>query len=74
MMLAKNDNTFNVETKLEHAIFLQNIAAINAGKYESCISYEAIEDYYKTFWRIWDWDYKRCVSPDILEKLKPYIV
>lgn len=72
-MMLKNENTFRVHKLLLNAIYLQNIEKINVGKFEKKISFDVIENYDKTFWRLWDWSYKRCVSPDVLQELKPYL-
>lgn len=73
MLLAKNENTCRIHKMLVDAIYLQNIESIEKGNCRDCIGYSSIESYDRTLFRLWDWSYKHCVSPEILERLRPYI-
>ena len=73
--LAKNMNTFNCHEKIGKAIYDYKTACINVHAWDDLhsIEYKDMEDYNKSFWRLWDWGYTRILSKDKFEIIKPYI-
>lgn len=73
ILICKNSNTYKVHCKLINAIYLYNMNLIEHYCFSDFINYDVIESYDRTLWRLWDWGYTQCVSPDVLKKLGPYI-
>lgn len=73
--LAKNMNTFRCHETINKAIYDYKIACINVRAWGDLhsVEYKDMEDYNKTFWRLWDWGYTRIFPKDKLEIIKPYI-
>ena len=72
-LILKNTNTYNMHYKLSNAIHTYNISVIDKHEYDKTISYDIMEEYNATLWRLFDWGYTRILPPDILELVKPYI-
>lgn len=68
----KNENTYKNITKINYAIYRYQIDCIT-NNVESIIDYSDMEDYDKTFWRLWDWGYTRILPKDKFEIIQPYI-
>ena len=68
----KNQNTYNQRIKIQTAIYEYKIDMLNNGKPE-LVSYDDMEMYGKTFYRLWDWGYKKILPKDKFEIKKPYI-
>ena len=71
----KNTNTFNCHEKIGKAIYKYKTRCIEECAWDDLhsIEYKDMEDYNKTFWRLWDWGYTRILSKDKFEIIKPYI-
>ena len=73
VMLIKNEITYKNQEIILFAIHEYNEDMISRLKCSSCISYDEMEDYNSTLWRLWDWGYKHIVPPEIFEAIIPYI-
>lgn len=67
-MLIKNNNTSNKRELIIDAIYLYN-----SEHYDNRISYDYMEDYETTLYRLWDWGYTNIVPKHIYVKIEPYI-
>lgn len=75
VLMFKNDNTCKNRLKILEAIYEYQITYINNNTAIGGLKVIAndIEDYDKTFWRLWDWGYTRILPKDKFEIIKPYI-
>jgi hypothetical protein len=55
------------------AIYRHNLLMIHRGRSEYMLSYDCIEKFERTLFRLWDWGYKHIVPPEVLKRIKPYI-
>lgn len=67
-MYVKNNNTSNKRELIIDAIYLYNLE-----HYDNRISYDYMEDYETTLYRLWDWGCTNIVPKHIYVKIKPYI-
>lgn len=72
-ILVKNNNTLNKRFIITNAIFEYNVDIINGIVIGSLMSYDDIESYDRTLWRLWDWGYKHILPKDKYELIKGYI-
>lgn len=72
-MAVKNNNTLNKRFIITNAIFEYNVDIINGIVIGSLMSYDDIESYDRTLWRLWDWGYKHILPKDKYELIKGYI-
>lgn len=75
---AKNDNTLKNRMKIHFAINNMTLEAMRAGDTDAYNEimvnlYDNMEPYDKTFWRFWDWGYKRILPPEKFKLVEPYI-
>ncbi len=68
-ILCKNSNTCNQRCKIIDAIAQYNL---EHGCVER-VSYDALEPYTKTLFRVFDWGHKHIVDKNILKIIEPYI-
>lgn len=75
VMGLKNDFTFGARTKITDAIFRYHMHCLMSGDYEGArlVTFEDMESYDTTMYRIWDWGYKRILPPDKFELIRPFI-
>lgn len=72
VMMVKNENTYSMQMKIARAIYYYHISCIEQRK--TCdISYEDMESYNRTLYRIWDWGYKNILPKEKFEIVKEYI-
>lgn len=69
----KNRNTYKNQTIIINAIHRHNIDVLEKGCSVSIIHYTCMKSYFYSFLNIFDWDYKNIVSPEIYERIKPFI-
>lgn len=69
LLLYKNDITYKHHIRLIDAIFEYQ----NNNNFTTDISYDQIEDYGRSLFRLWDWGYKNIVSKDVYKKIEKYI-
>lgn len=72
-MMVKNNNTLNKRFIIADAIFEYNVDIINGIVIGSLMSYDDMESYDRTLWRLWDWGYKHILPKDKYELIKDYI-
>lgn len=72
-ILVKNNNTLNKRFIIINAIFEYNVDIINGIVIGSLMSYDDMESYDRTLWRLWDWGYKHILPKDKYELIKGYI-
>lgn len=72
-VIAKNNNTFNKRCVIINAIFEYNKDIINGVVTGQLISFNDLENYDRTLWRLWDWGYKSILPKDKYELIKDYI-
>jgi hypothetical protein len=72
VMSQKNDVTLRHRLIIIEAIHDYGVDMIYQGQTPQ-VSYDDMEDYDKTYYRLWDWSYKRIVPPKEFELIKPYI-
>lgn len=72
-MVVKNNNTLNKRFIIINAIFEYNVDIINGIVIGSLMSYDDMESYDRTLWRLWDFGYKRILPKDKYELIKGYI-
>lgn len=68
----KNWVTFMNHDKINNAIHLYEMQCLYKTK-EPLVSYEDMESYESTLFRLWDWGYKRILPPEKFEIIKPFI-
>lgn len=73
VLAIKNDVTFRNHKIIGDAIFRFKMDLIKHGHYISPVSYDDMEPYGKTLFRIWDWGCSRILPPEKLELIRPYI-
>ena len=73
VMLFKNENTYKNQIIISDALYAYNMDVIKHGRYDATISFDCIESYWKTMFKLWDWGYKHIVPPEMFELIKPYI-
>lgn len=75
-LLIKNSSTLKNQTKVLDALHKYNTYIIRNKDQcdweEMIIDYDCIEDYEKTFCRVWDWGVTRIVPKDVYDKIKEY--
>ena len=64
--------TFMNHDKINNAIHLYRMQCLYKTK-EPLVSYEDLESYESTLFRLWDWGYKRILPPEKFEIIKPFI-
>ena len=71
----KNTNTFNCHEKIGKAIYKYKTRCIEECAWDDLhsVEYKDMEDYMTTFWRLWDWGYKRILPIDKFKIIEPYI-
>ncbi len=69
----KNRNTYKNQMIISNAIHSHNMDTIEKGCSVSIIHYTCMRKYSYSFLNIFDWDYKNIVSPEIYERLEPFI-
>ena len=74
LIAIKNGVTFRAHMTISYAIHRYTTEQILNERYEFDVTYDDMESYEKTLFRIWDWGYKRILPPDKFEIVKPYIV
>ena len=72
-LIAKNEVTFSRQVAVSIAMHAYNMHQISIHECDNLLDYDDIEPYMKTFWRLWDWGYKRLLPPDKFELIKPYL-
>ena len=76
VILIKNINAFKNQIIISDAICRYGCELIQRGEYNILnlpVTYDDMEDYDRTLWRLWDWGYKRILPPEKFELIKPYI-
>lgn len=80
VMIVKNCVTYHNHRIISRAIYYYSIATIHeyfeAGKIDDVdyiVTYDDMEQYEKTIWRLWDWGYTRILPTEKFEIIKPYI-
>lgn len=68
----KNWVTLMNHDKINNAIHLYVMQCLYKTK-EPLVSYEDMESYESTLFRLWDWGYKRILPPEKYEIIKPFI-
>ena len=72
ILLFKNENTYKNHTLIDDAIYLYQTECVKMRKiYE--VTYDDMEDYRKTCYRLNDWGYENILPRDKFEIIKPYI-
>lgn len=72
--LIKNEVTYRNHELIINAIGLYQYHMINTGNGDKInVSFDDIESYGDTFWRLFDWGYKHVLPPDKLKTIEPYI-
>ena len=61
-MMVKNNNTADKRDHIINAIYIYNLK-----HYNNKISYDYMEDYETTLYRLWDWGYKNIVPKSALK-------
>lgn len=71
----KNMNTVKNHMRILNAITDYQNDCVKKDMYKEAlnVTIQDKEDYDKTFWRLWDWGYKRILPKDKFEIIKPYI-
>lgn len=71
----KNDATFSARVKIVDAIHSYHMHCIISDNYEGArlVTFEDMESYNATMYRIWDWGYKNILPPEKFELVKPFI-
>ncbi len=72
----KNEVTFKNDMIICNAIYAYLSHLIEEGQYDPenrPVTFEDMEDYDTTLYRIWDWGYTRILPPEKFELIKPYI-
>ena len=73
-LFIKNDRTYTIRERVRKAISEYNIYQIYRGDYASNkISYDCMENYFKTVFRLYDFSNKNIVPRDVYEKIKNYL-
>ena len=70
--LVKNTVTFMNHNTIINAIHLYRMQCFYKTK-EPLVSYEDMESYESTLFRLCDWGYKRILPPEKFEIIKPFI-
>ena len=70
--ISKKSNTTSKRQDVIYAIYLYNLECM-AEEEDIRVTYYDMEDYSKTYWRIFDWGYKKMLPADKYEIIKPYI-
>ena len=68
----KNLVTLMNHDRINNAIHLYEMQCLYKTK-EPLVSYEDMESYESTLFRLWDWGYKRILPPEKFEIIKPFI-
>jgi hypothetical protein len=73
-LFVKNGVTYEIRSKMIKAISAYNTNEIFHGNYASNeISYDCMEHYFKTVFRLYDFGYRNIVPGDVYEKIKSYL-
>lgn len=68
----KNLVTFINRSKINDAIFLYRCQCYRKND-KSLVSFDGMESYLATMFRLWDWGYKHILPPEKFEIIKPFI-
>lgn len=74
--IIKTEVTYRNQMIIAKAIYDYSVQLIEKGQYDRStfpVKYEDMEDFEVTLKRFWDWGYKRILSPEKFELIKPYI-
>lgn len=74
VMVIKTLVTGRQHKRILTAIYRHNLLMIHRGRSEYMLSYDCVEEFDSTLFRLWDWGYKRIVPPEVLERINLYIV
>ena len=72
VMVAKNLITFRHHEMIIEAIYEYKVQCFKNREWP-VIDYSDMEDYKKTFLRVWDWSYKRILPEEKMSVIKSYI-
>lgn len=72
-MLIKTTNTYKKRIIIINAIAAYMQHCINLRVYDYAVTYDDMEDYDSTDYRIWDWGYTRILPPDKFKIIEPFI-
>ena len=76
ILCVKNEITYINSNIIIRAIRTYRHDLINNHKFDelkTSVDYSDMEDSSRTFWRLWDWSYKRILPPEKFEIIKPFI-
>ena len=72
-LLIKNSNTCEQRTRIDTAIFRYRLDCIGHGV-EARVTYDDMEEYEQTLYRIFDWSYKKILPKEKFELIKDFII
>lgn len=72
-ILIKNNNTYKRHNQITMSIYYYNMDVVNNPDNRVLISYDCMENYYKTLFRVFDWGYKKIVPWYVLNRIEEYM-
>lgn len=72
-LFIRNEVAYQNRVKILNAICDYNLNQISSETYGSLISYDEMEPYESTMWRIWDFGCIRIVPPETFKMIQPYL-